>query len=59
MEFVVRHQLTQLGQSLSGLYLGNPKRQTACPTAEQLLAAFSDLSLYLYPDGSTEIITVV
>ncbi len=55
MEFVVRRQLTQLGQSLSGLYSGNPKRQTARPTAEQLLAAFSDLTLYLYPDGSTEI----
>ena len=25
------------------------------PTSEQLLAVFSDLTLYLYPDGSTEI----
>ena len=55
MEFVVRRQLTQLGQSLSGLYSGNPKRQTFRPTAEQLLAAFADLTLYLYPDGSVEI----
>ena len=55
MEFVVRRQLAQLGQSLSGLYSGNPKRSTSRPTAEQLLTAFSDLTLYLYPDGSTEI----
>ncbi len=54
MEFVVRRQLTQSQQSLSGLYSGNPKRTTFRPTAEQLLAAFSDLTLYLYPDGSTE-----
>jgi len=55
MEFVVRRQLTESEQSISGLYSGNPKRQTARPTAEQLLTAFSDLTLYLYPDGSTEI----
>ena len=36
--------LTQLGQSLSGLYSGNPKRATSRPTAEQLLAAFCDLT---------------
>ncbi len=41
MEFVVRRQLTQLGQSLSGLYSGNPKRQTARPTAEQLSPIFT------------------
>ena len=55
MEFVVRRQLAVAGQSLSGLYSGNPKRSTFRPTAEQLLAAFGDLTLYLYPDGSTEI----
>ncbi len=55
MEFVVRRQLSQSQQSLSGLYSGNPKRQTNRPTAEQLLTAFEDLTLYLYPDGSTEI----
>ena len=55
MEFVVRRQLTESEQSISGLYSGNPKRSTFRPTAEQLLTAFSDLTLYLYPDGSTEI----
>ena len=44
MEFVVRRQLAQLGQSLSALYAGNLKRTTSRPTAEQLLAAFSDLT---------------
>ena len=55
MEFVVRRQLAGSEQFLSGLYSGNPKRTTNHPTAEQLLAAFSDLTLYLYPDGSTEL----
>lgn len=55
MEFVVRRQLALLKQSLSGLYSGNPKRQTSRPTAEQLLTAFSELTLYLYPNGSAEI----
>ena len=51
-----RPDLVQYRQMLatSGLYSGNPKRTTFRPTAEQLLAAFSDLTLYLYPDGSTE-----
>ncbi|MDJ0595170.1 MAG: hypothetical protein QNJ72_35190 [Pleurocapsa sp. MO_226.B13] len=55
IEFVVRRQLSQLKQSLPGLYSGNPKRSTSRPTTEQLLAAFSDLTLYLYPDGSIEL----
>lgn len=55
MEFVVRRQLAQLEQSLSGLYSGNPKRTTNRPTAEQLLAAFGELTLYIDPDGSIEI----
>ncbi len=55
MEFLVRRQLGLTQQSLSGLYPGLPKRQTSHPTAEKLLAAFSELTLYLYPDGSREI----
>jgi len=55
MEFVVRRQLAVTGQFLSGLYSGNPQRTTNHPTTEKLLAAFSDLTLYLYPDGSVEL----
>ena len=55
MEFIVRRQLAAAQQSLSGLYPGLPKGQTNRPTAEKLLAAFSELTLYLYPDGSKEI----
>ena len=55
MEFVVRRQLEVAEQSLSGLYSGNPKRKTNRPTAEHLLTAFGDLTLFLYPDGSNEI----
>ncbi len=55
MEFVVRRQLGEQKQSLAGLYDGNPKRTTARPTAEKLLAAFSGITLYFHRDGSTEI----
>jgi transposase len=55
MEFVVRRQLRQSQSSLSGLYEGNPKRSTNRPTAEQMLKAFRNLTLYIERDGETEI----
>ena len=33
------------GAKIAGLYAGNPKRETARPTAERLLEAFQDLTL--------------
>jgi transposase len=45
LEFVVRRQLASEGASLSGLYAGNPKRETARPTAERLLEAFQEVTL--------------
>jgi transposase len=45
LEFVVRRQLTADGATLAGLYAGNPKRETARPTAERLLEAFQDVTL--------------
>ena len=41
--------------ALAGLYDGNPRRTTPCPTAERLLAAFCSITLYFYPDESREI----
>jgi transposase len=38
--FVVRRQLQAEGAELAGLYRGNPRRATACPTSERLLEAF-------------------
>lgn len=58
MEFVVRQALQQTQQSLTGLYDGNPKRQTARPSAEQMLKAFCNLTLYFLPD-STILITPI
>nr|WP_234017140.1 hypothetical protein [Nostoc sp. 'Lobaria pulmonaria (5183) cyanobiont'] len=34
-------------EKLAGLYVGNPKRETARPTAELLLAAFKEITLLL------------
>jgi transposase len=45
VEHVVRKELKSAGETLSGLYADNPKRQTARPTTERLLKAFR--SIYL------------
>jgi len=45
-EFVARRSLATTGETLKGLYAGNPQRATAQPTAERLLKAFDDLTLY-------------
>ena len=47
MEFQVRQALADHQQTLPGLYPGNPKRATARPTAEGLLASFSDITLVM------------
>jgi transposase len=43
LEFVVRRGLTATGESLTGLYAGQPRRATARPTSEMLLRAFHGL----------------
>jgi transposase len=45
IEHVVRKALQSAGETLSGLYAGNPKRQTARPTTERLLKAFRGIYL--------------
>lgn len=55
MEFVVQQHLQTLNQSLDGLYAGNPKRKTARPSAEQLLSAFREITLYFLKDGTVEL----
>lgn len=47
IEFVVRRRLQQTGESLKGLYPGNPTRATTKPTTEKLLKAFDNLTLTL------------
>lgn len=58
MEFVVRQALIETQQSLSGLYDGNPKRKTDRPSAEKMLQAFCNLTLYFLPDSTTFITPV-
>jgi transposase len=45
LEFSVRQRLQQTGETLGGLYAGNPKRATARPTAEGLLGCFQEITL--------------
>jgi len=45
VEFVVRRGLAAAGESLAGLYAGQPKRATSQPTSEALLRAFRELHL--------------
>ena len=41
----------QQSEALRGLYAGNPKRATTRPTAERLLKAFDNLTLYRLADS--------
>lgn len=45
MEFVLRGSLAEHTEQLAGLYAGNPKRKTARPRTELLLAAFTNITL--------------
>jgi transposase len=45
LEYVGRRQLAAEGATLTGLYAGNPRRETARPTAERLLEALRDITL--------------
>ncbi len=47
LEFQVRHNLEKEKEKLAGLYVGNPKRETARPSAEIILAAFKEITLLL------------
>ena len=58
LEFVVRLALETSQQKLAGLYDGNPKRATKRPSAEQLLKAFDNITLYLLPDTSIFVTTL-
>ncbi len=51
LEFVVRRRLAPDRKGLAGLYTGNPKRATARPTAERLLASFQELTLTIIREG--------
>lgn len=43
IEIVARRNLARRGETLTGLYKGNPKQQTGQPTATRLLRAFRSL----------------
>ena len=44
-EFVARKKLKEQGQKLSGIYAGQPGRQTESPTTENMLRAFRGMTL--------------
>jgi transposase len=51
LEFAVRRRLAIANTTLAGLYVGNPTRATAHPTAERLLEALQGLTLTLVREG--------
>jgi transposase len=59
VEHVVRQQLHKAGETLSGLYAGNPTRRTAHPTTERLLKAFRGVTLTIVhlPDQTIRHVT--
>ena len=51
-DYTAKQALAQENAELAGIYPGNPKRSTATPTTERLLAAFDNIHLLLVPvDG--------
>jgi transposase len=53
-EFMARRDLAATGETLTGLYAGNPNRATNQATAERLLKAFDLITLYRH-DTDTEV----
>jgi len=54
LEFVVRRSLAAEGESLGGLYAGQPKASTPRPSAERLLASFAGLTLTIIHQADHE-----
>lgn len=44
-QFAAREKLKEQGQKLSGIYPGQPGRQTECPTTEMMVRAFREVTL--------------
>lgn len=53
-EFCMRRDLAASGETLKGLYDGNPARATTRPTTERLLKAFHNITLYRH-ETETEV----
>jgi len=54
IEIVTRRHLLQHGETLAGLYEGNPNRQTNTPTAKKLLRVFGGISRVQFIASSTD-----
>lgn len=52
IEFSVRRKLEEEEETLGGLVPGNPKIKTARPTAERILAQFTDLNFLIEKKGN-------
>jgi transposase len=48
-DYTAQQALAQENTELAGIYPGNPKRSTATPTTERMLAAFDNINLLLVP----------
>jgi transposase len=48
-DYTAKQALAQDDAELAGIYPGNPKRSTATPTTERMLAAFDNINLLLVP----------
>jgi transposase len=54
IEFVVRKQLAEEGDTLQGVYAGNRKRKTKTPRTETMLGVFKGIILTIIHDGEKE-----
>jgi transposase len=51
-DYLARQALTAQRSELTGVYSGNPKRGTARPTTERMLAAFEGIHLLIMPSAA-------
>jgi hypothetical protein len=52
VEFQVKQALEVDKSKLDGIYAGNPRRATAQPTTERLLASFKEITIVLIAVGA-------
>lgn len=56
-QFVARENLKERGQKLSGLYAGQPGRQTDRPTTDMMLRAFRGVTLSCFTRGRDSLVS--
>ncbi len=55
-DYLAREALAAAGETLAGIYTGNPNRSTARPTTERMLKAFEGIDLVILAQGEQTVL---